>query len=87
LIVKFRSTTDVIPAVYKEGERFAQLVIVPYLQYDVEEAEELSEGERGTNGLGSTGTAPLEDMERSSASAEVASEQAAEDQSTSEQAQ
>ena len=87
LIVKFRSTTDVIPAVYKEGERFAQLVIVPYLQYDVEEAEELSEGERGTNGLGSTGTAPLKDMERSSASTEVASEQAAEDQSTSEQAQ
>ena len=87
LIVKFRSTTDVIPAVYKEGERFAQLVIVPYLQYDVEEAEELSESERGADGLGSTGTAPLEDMERSSASAEVASEQAAEDQSTSEQAQ
>lgn len=88
LIVKFRSTTTVIPAVYKAGERFAQLVIVPYLQYDVEEAEELSETERGTDGFGSTGTAPLEDIKRSSASSpEVESEQAAEPTIGSEQAE
>lgn len=88
LIVKFRSTTDVVPSVYKERERFAQLVIVPYLQYDVEEAEELSDTERGTDGLGSTGTAPLEDITRSSASSpEVESEQAAEPTIGSEQAQ
>ena len=90
LIVKFRSTTTVIPAVYKAGERFAQLVLVPYLQYDVEEAQELSETERGTDGFGSTGTAQLnEDITRGSApeETEVVSEQAAEDQSTSEQAQ
>lgn len=52
---KFRSTTDVVPAVYQPGERFAQLVIVPYLNVTVEEATELAESERGENGYGSTG--------------------------------
>lgn len=51
---KFRSTTDVVPAVYKPGERFAQLVIVPYLDVQIEEVAELSETERGEGGFGST---------------------------------
>lgn len=55
LICKFKTNTDVVPSVYKEGERFAQLVIVPYLAVEFEEAEELSEADRGTNGFGSTG--------------------------------
>lgn len=50
-----RPTTDTIPAVYQPGERFAQLVIVPILLLDPVEAEELSESQRGENGLGSTG--------------------------------
>ena len=40
---------------YEVGERFAQLVIIPYPQIELEEAEELSETERGTGGYGSTG--------------------------------
>lgn len=55
LVCKFKTNTDVVPSVYKEGERFAQLVIVPYLAVEFEEAEELSEADRGTDGFGSTG--------------------------------
>lgn len=40
---------------YKVGERFAQLVILPYPEIELEEAEELSVTERGTGGYGSTG--------------------------------
>lgn len=55
-----RSTTDVVPAIYTPGERFAQLVIVPIPQYTIAEATELSESERGEDGFGSTGNAGLE---------------------------
>lgn len=55
IMCKFKTNTDVVPSVYKEGERFAQLVIVPYLAVNFEEVTELSEGDRGTNGHGSTG--------------------------------
>lgn len=53
--VVFRNTTDVIPAVYKEGERFCQLVIVKLTEFDIVEAAELSESDRGEGGYGSTG--------------------------------
>lgn len=53
----FRNTTDVIPAVFQEGERFCQLVIVPIPEITVVEAPELSESDRGENGYGSTGKA------------------------------
>ena len=36
-------------------ERIAQLVIVPYLKAEFEEADELSDTERGEGGFGSTG--------------------------------
>lgn len=52
---KFIVTTDVIPSLYKEGERFAQLVIAPVLDVDFVEADELSETERGDGSYGSTG--------------------------------
>lgn len=52
---KFRATTSVVPAVYKEGDRFAQLLILPVPEVHFEEAEELSEGDRGEGGYGSTG--------------------------------
>ena len=51
----FRNTTDVIPAVFQEGERFCQLVVVPIPNIEVVEASELSESDRGENGYGSTG--------------------------------
>lgn len=40
---------------YELGERICQLVIVPYLNVDFEEVEELSKTERGDNGHGSSG--------------------------------
>lgn len=40
---------------YKVGDRFAQLMILPYPQITFEEVEELTESERGTGGYGSTG--------------------------------
>ena len=42
-------------APYKVGDRFAQLMIVPYPQIEFEEADELSNTERGAGGYGSTG--------------------------------
>lgn len=55
VMVVMRNTTDVIPAIYKEGDRFAQLVIVklPTVEGFVE-AEELTETDRSANGFGST---------------------------------
>ena len=40
---------------YEVGERFAQMIILPYPQIELDEAEELSTTERGTGGYGSTG--------------------------------
>ncbi len=42
-------------AVIEDGERIAQLVIVPYLTVDYTWSEELSDTERGAGGFGSTG--------------------------------
>lgn len=60
VIGKFRSTTDVVPAIFKPGERFAQLVVVPYMDIQIEEATELAESDRNENGFGSTGTSAVE---------------------------
>lgn len=59
VIAKMRSTTDVVPAIYKPGERFAQLVIVPIPEIEITEVPyevEPSESERGEDGFGSTDT-------------------------------
>ena len=40
---------------YCIGERIGQIIILPYPQIEFEEAEELSETERGNGGYGSTG--------------------------------
>ena len=37
------------------GDRIAQLVIVPYISYPLEETKELSDTDRGEGGFGSTG--------------------------------
>lgn len=40
---------------YKVGDRFAQLIIIPYPQIEFEEVKELSNTERGIGGFGHTG--------------------------------
>jgi len=42
-------------AVYKVGERGAQIIIIPHPPIEFEEVEELSNTERGEGGFGSTG--------------------------------
>ena len=56
VMAKFRSTTDVVPAVYREGDKFAQLLILPCPEVTFEEAFELSDSDRGEGGYGSTGS-------------------------------
>lgn len=76
IMAKFRATTDVVPAIYKPGERFAQLVIVPTLEYTIEESTELSESAREEEGFGSTGNDELAESEDT---VETNNEQAAKD--------
>jgi dUTP pyrophosphatase len=40
--------------IYKEGERVAQLMIIPHPEVEFEESEELEKTERGNGGFGST---------------------------------
>lgn len=40
---------------YQEGDRIAQMIIIPYPEIEFEEADSLSENDRGTGGYGSTG--------------------------------
>lgn len=63
IIGKFKVTTDVVPAVYKEGERFAQLLILPVPDTTFTETSELSITDRGDGGFGSTGDAIVENTE------------------------
>ena len=44
-----------IARIVTPGERIAQLVIMPFLSVEFEEADVLSETERGSGGFGSTG--------------------------------
>jgi dUTP pyrophosphatase len=48
-----RKWTTELP--YNVGDRIGQLIILPYPQIQFEEAEQLSETERGTGGYGHTG--------------------------------
>ena len=61
VMAKFRSTTDVVPAVYKPGEKFAQLLILPCVEASFTESLELSDSDRGVDGYGSTDKANNED--------------------------
>lgn len=54
IMVKMKLTTDAVPTIYQPGEKIAQLVIVPYLNAELNEVEELVETERGEGGFGST---------------------------------
>lgn len=53
-IVALHNDTDSVQIV-EQHERIAQLVVMPYLELDFEECENLSETTRGANGFGSTG--------------------------------
>lgn len=44
-----------VPQVVEDGDRVAQLVIVPYLTAEFTQADELDGTERGSGGFGSTG--------------------------------
>jgi len=66
IMFKMRSTTDVVPAIYKPGDKFAQLVITPCItDIDIIECTELSESDRGEGGYGSTDTAKVEITDKS----------------------
>ena len=91
LMVKMRSTTDVVPGIYKEGERFAQLVILPVSSdYTITEAAELTETDRSTDGFGSTGNelsaVTGSDTQSKETVDQTVPEQAADDLNTSETA-
>lgn len=67
IYVKFRNTVPaIVPSAYKPGERFAQLILIKSEDAEVVEAP-LGEGERGTNGCGSTGDKAFTDETTTSA--------------------
>lgn len=43
------------PQTIKPGERLAQMILLPYIKYDIIETDTLSDTERGEGGIGSTG--------------------------------
>jgi len=54
IIVVLHNDTDIIRPV-QEGDRIAQLVILPYEKIEFSEVEELTDTERADGGFGSTG--------------------------------
>ena len=54
-IVALHNDTDEIQTI-TNGERIAQLVVLPYMPVEFEEVDELSNTERGDKGFGSTGS-------------------------------
>ena len=54
IIVAIHNDSDEVRTI-TPGERIAQIIIQPYLMVNFEEAEDLSESERGAGGFGSTG--------------------------------
>ena len=53
-MVGVHNDTNTIKTI-RQGDRIAQLVILPYLVCEMEPVEELSSTERGSGGFGSTG--------------------------------
>ena len=53
-IVALHNDTD-IPRVVEDGERIAQLVVIPYIPVNFEEVNVLSDTERGDKGFGDSG--------------------------------
>lgn len=44
------------PVIIEPNERIAQLIVLPYINFEINEVAELSETERAESGFGSTGT-------------------------------
>ena len=55
IMAKFKRTYSHEYNSYKVGEKIAQLIIIPYPEIEIVEAEELSASERGAYGYGSSG--------------------------------
>lgn len=53
--LKFKPVGNYSPLEYGVGERVGQLIILPYPQIELVEAQELSDSERGSGSYGSTG--------------------------------
>ena len=53
-IVALHNDTDEIQTI-TNGDRIAQLIVMPYMPVEFEEVNELSDTERGDKGFGSTG--------------------------------
>jgi dUTP pyrophosphatase len=51
----FKKTNGLDSLSYKVGDRIAQIMIIPHPDIQFEEADELSDTERGEGGFGSTG--------------------------------
>ena len=51
----FRKHKGVASKTYEVGDRIAQIMIIPHPEIEFEEADELSDTERGDGGFGSTG--------------------------------
>ena len=51
----FRKERGVVSKKYEVGDRIAQIMIIPHPDIQFEEADELSDTERGEGGFGSTG--------------------------------
>lgn len=54
VIVALHNDSD-YPRIIEPGQRIAQLVIIPHLEFDLMEVDKLSETERGSGGFGSSG--------------------------------
>ena len=60
VLAKFKPTRAILsahdsPHIYEPGERFCQMVIMPILEVEMEEAAVLSKTDRGEGGYGSSG--------------------------------
>lgn len=63
IIVALHNDTDHCENIH-DGDRIAQLIILPYLTVEMNEVEELSETVRGDGGFGSTGVAKEPEYEQ-----------------------
>lgn len=63
IVSKFKLNTNAAGAIYPVGDRFAQMIILPYPEIEFDVTEELSETERGDGGFGSTNEPKLETLE------------------------
>ena len=54
IIMAFKNDGEEVQII-ENGERLAQLILLPYIIFDINEVDTLSETERGEGGFGSTG--------------------------------